>query len=132
VARPVGEYVLFTLAAQLVTLPVMAYHYRVISLVSLAANPLILPAQPPLMILGGLAVLLGLVYYPLGQLAGYFALPFVTYTIHLVGLFARIPMGELSLGEVWLPFVVLSIFLICDLEMGQVTYHSSGSRGPNV
>jgi competence protein ComEC len=112
VTRPVGEYVLFTLAAQLVTLPVMAYHFNKISLVALIANPLILPAQPPVMILGGLAVLLGLVYYPLGQLAGYLALPFVTYTIHLVELFARIPVGELSLGEVSLPVVVL-FFVLC-------------------
>jgi competence protein ComEC len=112
VTRPVGEYVLFTLAAQLVTLPVMAYHFNRISLVALVANPLILPAQPPVMILGGLAVLLGLVYYPLGQLAGYLALPFVTYTIHLVELFARIPMGELSLGKVSLPVVVLFFVLL--------------------
>jgi competence protein ComEC len=112
VTRPVGEYVLFTLAAQLVTLPVMAYHFNRISLVALIANPLILPAQPPVMILGGLAVLLGLVYYPLGQLAGYLALPFVTYTIHLVELFAGIPMGELRLGEVSLPVVVLFFILL--------------------
>jgi len=112
VTRPVGEYVLFTLAAQLLTLPVMAYHFNKISLVALVANPLILPAQPPVMILGGLAVLLGLVYYPLGQLAGYLALPFVTYTIHLVELFARIPMGELSLGKVSLPVVMLFFVLL--------------------
>jgi competence protein ComEC len=112
VTRPVGEYVLFTLAAQLVTLPVMAYHFNRISLVALVANPLILPAQPPVMILGGLAVLLGLVNYPLGQLAGYLALPFVTYTIRLVELFARISTGELSLGEVSLPVVVLFFILL--------------------
>jgi competence protein ComEC len=112
VTRPVGEYILFTLAAQLLTLPVMAYHFNRISLVALIANPLILPAQPPVMILGGLAVLLGLVYYPLGQLAGYLALPFVTYTIHLVELFARIPMGDLSLGKVSLPVVVLFFMLL--------------------
>jgi hypothetical protein len=34
----------------------------------------------------GLAVLLGLVYYLLGQLAVYLALPFVTYIIQLVEL----------------------------------------------
>jgi competence protein ComEC len=112
VTRPVGEYILFTLAAQLLTLPVMAYHFNRISLVALIANPLILPAQPPVMILGGLAVLLGLVYYPLGQLAGYLALPFVTYTIHLVELFARLPVGELSLGDVSLPVVVLFFVLL--------------------
>ena len=110
--RPVGEYVLFTLAAQLVTLPVMAYHFGVISLVSLIANPLILPAQPPVMILGGLAVLFGLVYYPLGQLAGYLALPFVSYTIHMVELLAQIPLRALNLGDVSLPVVALFFALL--------------------
>ena len=106
-SRPVGEYFLFTLAAQLLTLPVLAYHFRSISLVSLIANPLILPAQPAVMILGGIAVILGLLYYPLGQLAGYLALPFVSYTIHVVEAFARVPKGVLYLGEVALPLVLL-------------------------
>jgi competence protein ComEC len=111
-ARPVGEYFLFTLAAQLLTLPVMAYHFRSISLVSVIANPLILPAQPPVMILGGIAVILGLLYLPVGQLAGYLALPFVTYTIHVVELFAQIPKGILYLGEVTLPVMVLFFGLL--------------------
>ena len=40
------HYVLFTLAAQLTTLPVMAWQFKRISLISLIANPFILPAQP--------------------------------------------------------------------------------------
>jgi competence protein ComEC len=109
-ARPVGEYLLFTLAAQLLTLPVLAYHFRSISLVALIANPMILPAQPPVMILSGIAVILGLVYQPLGQLAGYLALPFVTYTIRVVELFAQIPQGVFYLGEVALP--VIGLFFV--------------------
>jgi len=111
-ARPVGEYFLFTLAAQLLTLPVLAYHFRSISLVALIANPLILPAQPAVMILGGIAVILGLLYLPLGQLAGYLALPFVTYTIHVVELFTRIPKGVLYLGEFSLLLVVTFYVLL--------------------
>jgi competence protein ComEC len=111
-ARPVGEYFLFTLAAQLVTLPVLAYHFRSISLVSLIANPLILPAQPPVMILSGVAVILGLVYLPLGQLAGYLALPFVTYTIQVVEYLAQIPKGVLYLGEIALPLVILFFVIL--------------------
>src|SRR5687768_17750341 len=47
-----------SLAAQLTTIPIMAYHFQRISLVSFLANPFILPVQPAVMILGGLAVLL--------------------------------------------------------------------------
>jgi len=73
IAEPVGSYLLFTLAAQVMTLPVIAYHFQRISLVSILANPVILPAQPAVMVLDGLAVLLGLIWQPLGQVAGYLA-----------------------------------------------------------
>lgn len=36
-------------------------------LVSMLANPFILPVQPPLMVLGGLSLLAGLVSLPLGK-----------------------------------------------------------------
>ena len=55
VAGPVGEYLLVTIAALLTTLPIMVYYFKRISITSLIANPLILPAQPPIMILGGLS-----------------------------------------------------------------------------
>lgn len=106
-ARPVSEYFLFILAAQLTTLPIMAYHYQRISLVSLLANPFILPAQPPIMILGGIAVMIGLVYLPLGKIAALIAWPFVSYTIRLVELFDRVPSGVVVLGEFSLLFVIL-------------------------
>jgi competence protein ComEC len=72
-----SDFVLLTLAAQLTTIPIMAYQFKRISLVSFIANPFILPAQPAVMILGGLAVLLSLVWFPLGQIAGY--RPFVVH-----------------------------------------------------
>ncbi len=107
ISKPVGEYVLFTLAALVTTLPVIAYHFRRLSLTTLIANPLILPAQPPVMVLGGLAVALGLIYEPLGQAAAYLAWPFVAYTIRAVELVSRIPGGVITLGEVALGWVFL-------------------------
>ena len=38
-----SEFVLLTLAAQVTTIPIMAYHFQRISLVSFIANPFILP-----------------------------------------------------------------------------------------
>ncbi len=57
---PVGEYILITFAAQLTTLPVVAYHFQRLSLTLLVANPAILPAQPVVMVLGGLGGRLGI------------------------------------------------------------------------
>jgi competence protein ComEC len=106
-ADPVGEYVLFTLAAQLTTLPIMAYHFGRISLVSFIANPFILPVQPAVMLLAGAALLLAMLYLPLGKLAAWIALPFASYTIRAVEFFDRMPNRVIVLGEFSLLFVVL-------------------------
>lgn len=102
-----SEYVLLTFAAQLTTLPVMAYHFKRISLIAFLANPFILPAQPAVMLLGGLAVLAGLVYLPLGQVLAWLAWPFSAYTIRMVEFFARWPHGVILLGSLSLLFVLL-------------------------
>ena len=108
-----SEFVLLTLAAQVTTIPIMAYHFQRISLVSFLANPFILPAQPAVMILGGLAVLLSLVWLPLGQAAGWVAWPFVVYTIRMVELFDRVPHGTIFLGDfsIWIVIVFYAALL---------------------
>jgi competence protein ComEC len=107
IAGPIASYVLFTLAAQLTTLPIMAWHFGRISLVSLVANPFILPAQPLVMILGGLAVLASFLALPLGQVLAWAAWPFPAYTIRAVELFDRLPHGVIVLGDFSFLFVVL-------------------------
>lgn len=105
-ARVVGEYLLFTVAAQLTTLPLIAYYFKRLSLVSFTANPVILPAQPPVMVLGGLAVLLGLVYLPLGQVTAYLAWPFVVFTIRAVEFFNQLQGGAWALDQIPLALVL--------------------------
>lgn len=107
VAGPVGEYFLFTLAAQFATIPIMALHFGRISLISFLANPFILPVQPAVMIIGGLALILSLLLYPLGQLIAFFALPFTTYTIQMVEFFDRMPHGVWVLGDTKQILVIL-------------------------
>lgn len=106
-ARPVGEYLLFTFAATLTTLPIIAYHFQRLSLVSLLANPFILPAQPPLMILGGLSLLAGLVSLPLAKLAALIAWIFAAYSVRLAEFFAAIPGSVLTLGQISLVWIVV-------------------------
>jgi competence protein ComEC len=110
-----SEFVLLTLAAQLTTIPIMAYHFQRISLVSFIANPFILPAQPAVMILGGAAVLLSHVWMFAGQLVAWVTYPFVLYTIRMVELFDRVPHGTLFLGDVSIWFTIFfyaALFLV--------------------
>lgn len=102
--RIINDNIILTFAAQLTTIPIMAYHFKRISLISFVANPFILPVQPAVMIASGLAVFTSLVIYPLGQLMAWIAWPFATYTIRIVELFDRVPHGIIYLGDssVWL------------------------------
>jgi competence protein ComEC len=106
-AGPVGEYFLLTLAAQITTLPLMIYYFKRLSLTSIIANPLILPAQPPVMVLGGLSVLSGMVFQPAGQLIAWTAWPFMAYTIRVVEWLAGILHGSIPLGQVAFPLIAI-------------------------
>lgn len=96
---PISEFFLFTIIAQVMTLPIMAYHFGGVSWIALIANPLILPVQSLVMILGGLAMLGGMLLPGLGHLLAVPASPFVTYTIRVVTLLARLPGGDLTLPD---------------------------------
>lgn len=117
VIGPFSDYFLLTLAAQATTLPVIAYHFQRISLSSIVVNPLILPAQPPVMILGGLAVLASHIYLPLGKLLVFFAWPFPAYTIRIVERL-DFPQGVVTLGEFNLLFLLGIYGLMLALTFG--------------
>jgi competence protein ComEC len=119
----ISEFFLLTLAAQITTLPIMAYHFNRLSLVSFIANPFILPVQPAVMILGGLADILGMIFLPLGQAAAYIAWPFVAYTIHVVDFFANVPGAAISVD---FPFsgVILWYAALLGLTFGWLPFRN--------
>ena len=105
--RTVGllsEALLVTLSAQLTTLPLLLYHFRQLSLVTMLTNLLILPIQPLVMICGGIATLAGIVWLPLGKVLAWVAWLCLTYTIEMVKLTARVPYAWVDLGRmsVWM------------------------------
>ncbi len=101
------EAVIITLVAQFLTLPLIVGHFGQLSLVSLVANALILPAQPGVMLWGGLATLTGLILPLLGQLFGWIAWLFLSYTIWLVRVLAAVPGASLSVELSWTGVVVI-------------------------
>jgi len=111
---PVSEFLLFTIAAQVMTLPLMIYHFNGVSWLALIANPLILPVQSLVMILGGLAMLAGMILPGLGDILAVIALPFVRYTIRMVNWLAHWRGGDL----VFLDFNILWLLLIYALLFG--------------
>lgn len=113
VAKIINENIVLTFAAQLTTIPIMAYHFKRISLISFIANPFILPVQPAVMVLGGLAAFTSLVIFPLGQLLAWVAWPFASYTIRVVEFFNSVPHASVYLGDspIWIVLAVYAALL---------------------
>lgn len=98
VSGPLGEYVLVTLSAQVMTLPVVLVHFGRFSGSALLANALILPVQPLVMELGGAALVLGALWAPLGTALAW---PLTAYTVRMVEFLAQLPGGAVESGPLW-------------------------------
>jgi competence protein ComEC len=112
ISAPISEFFLYSIAAQITTLPIILYHFQRLSLISLLANFCILPAQPSVMIFGGIATIIGLIYFPLGKLLAYIALPFLIFTIRLVEMLAKVPNSAISIGKISLIWIILFYVLL--------------------
>lgn len=127
---PVSEYVLFTLAAQLTTLPVIVVHFQRVSLSALIANPLVLPVQPLIMVLGSLTALAGMIFAPLGQLLAWLVWPLLAYTLRAAHLLAKLPGGALDTGAVspmWV-LVFYALLLLLTLRWKQLAARKAPLR----
>lgn len=100
-----NELLIITLAAQIITGPLIVYQFGRLSLISLLTNMLILPVQPPIMIVGGLATLAGMLWLPLGQLIGWLVWLPLAWSVKMVELTALLPYASLDLGT--FPFWLL-------------------------
>ena len=110
----ISEALLMTLAAQIVTISLILGCFGRLSLITLVTNLLILPVQSYVMIFGGIATLLGLIVRPLGQVVGWVAWVFLTYTIEVVRLTARVPFASVPVRMegwmVWGYYILLGGF----------------------
>lgn len=96
----VSDAFVVTIAAQITTTPIIALYFGRLSLLSLPANFLIIPAQTPLMVLGGLAVIVAFVYFPLGQIIAWGSWIFLSWTMGVVRTFASLPFASMELSYV--------------------------------
>ncbi len=108
------DALLLTVAAQLTTLPLIVHHFGRLARFSLLSNLLILPVQPLLMALGGLATAAGVLFLPLGQVAAWLSFPFLWWTIRAVEATARLPGASIEAG-LSLPGLVATYVIIAGL-----------------
>lgn len=112
VVGALSDSVIVTLAAQITTTPLIVFAFHRLSLVGLFANFLILPAQPAVMVLGGLATLTALVVQPIGQVIAWVAWAFVEWTIVVVQATASLPFAALDVGRFDLLLLALYYVLL--------------------
>lgn len=114
-----------TLAAFVVTTPLIILYFHRVSLIGFLTNFLILPVQPPIMVLGGAATLLqmlanalreipvvGLVIGALAQAVAWAAFIFLQYTILVVQATAAVPFGSFEVARIDAPLVILFYALL--------------------
>ena len=129
-----AESFIVTLAAQITTTPIIALFFGRFSLVSLPVNLLIIPAQAPLMMIGGVATLVALVVWPLGQLIAWVDWLYLTYTLVVVRLFADLPFASVvfspSPGIVFGFFVLLfgGTFVVAQTEQQRAGWRQAIGR----
>lgn len=114
--RIVNEAVIVTLAAQVTTWPLIAYHVGQVSVTGLAANFLIVPAQSAVMVLGATAALAGAAWPPAGLAIGALAWLPLAFTIRVVELAARMPAASVE-WHMPLAAVVCYYFLVGALAL---------------
>ncbi len=98
------EDIATSFAAQISTLPILLVNFGTYSLLSIAINGLVLWTIPILMVFGGIGAILGMVFWPLGQLFLYLSLPFLIYFEKIVNLFSGIG-GVVSVNNFEWPFI---------------------------
>ncbi len=112
-----SDAVLITLAAQLITTPLIVGTFGRFSLVSLLTNLLILPVQGWLLVSGGLATLAGLLWLPLGQLLAWVPYAGITWTLGVVRWTATFPLASIQLGPlpawmIWWIYALWGVWIL--------------------
>ena len=100
-----SDALIVTIAAQITTTGVIVGVFHRLSLVTLLTNLLILPAQQYVMLLGGVALIAGLLLRPVGQILSWLGWVFLAYTITVVRWTATFPLASVELGNITLPLV---------------------------
>lgn len=90
-ARPVGLALAVPLAAQLATIPLVAWYYNLISPVSILANLVAVPIVGVIMLLGVIAAISGILWLPLAVLINISNGAIIDLFLHIVFFFQGLP-----------------------------------------
>ena len=100
-----------TLAAQILALPLILYHFGNLSIIAPLANVVLLPMVPYAMLCGSIALVGGLLWLPLGQWLATVAYLFLAWLTEGARLFASLPYAAVQLPP-FPPWLLLGYYAI--------------------
>ena len=124
----VDDYLLVTLAAQFSVFPVILFHFKYLSVVSLPANLLILPVQPAVMFLGGTALLTGMLFLPAGQVVAKLAWLPAFYSDQLAVWLGTLPFAAIRTSPSW---AWLAVIILVAALFPAIRYHFTPRQKKN-
>ena len=122
-----------TLAAQIATMPIIAIAFQQISLISLIANLLVAPLPGPLMLLGLVITVTGLLFHELSLLCGWLAWPLLWYMKTIIIQCSLLPLSSIHVDNVpasiaWVYYALLTLiiaFLLHRYPLSPTKHHPS-------
>lgn len=111
--RSIGltEIILMTISAQLFVLPIIAYNFKSLSVISLLANLFILPIIPLTMLFIFLTSFLGLIWFPLSLVFSWLSYISLRYEIEVINFLAKFSWASLNMDS--LPWFWVGAYYIC-------------------
>ncbi len=130
----VREGVITTLAAIILTTPLVIYQFGRFSLVALPANLLILFVIPIIMAVGFMAVVVSFVHFAAGQLLAWLALLLLYYPLIVTDQLAKLPYAALTFVRaprwllLFLYLIILAVIFKLNLSKKSYVYQSASKE----
>ncbi|MFH0852370.1 MAG: ComEC/Rec2 family competence protein, partial [bacterium] len=109
------EILIATLSAQLAVLPLLLVYFGQLSIVSPAANLVVLVFVPWAMLIGFLAGSAAMIWLALGKIFGWLAWLILTFEIKAIEFFASLPLASVKISWGWLSVTIYYLVLVAFL-----------------
>lgn len=107
-----GQNAAVATSAYFFTAPIILYYFGQVSPLAPLTNILVVEVVFPVMVLGFLVAIFSLIFMPAAQVLAYLAFVPAFYFVKVVELFAKIPVGQMSLGKGNFIFVATFYILV--------------------
>jgi len=122
------DILFMSIAAQVFTLPLIMHHFGILSVVSLAANLLLVPLIPLTLLLGGVFLFVSILFPFVAGIVAFFEGLLLSYLSFIIDIFAELPFASVAALKfpLWVAGIllaVLSFFALRFQKRKQFQFH---------